>query len=165
MRRVRQPLGALNHFTATAGADIIRSEAYPADMRGDLLFTEPVGRLIRRAKIVKTDGLTQLRNVYPGSEFMLGTDPLFRPVNMRTGPDGLVYITDMYHGIIQEAQWTPRGSYLRAKIEQYQLDRITGHGRIWRLRFDGIPAVAATDASRRATRCLRSRLTSGSRGC
>ena len=147
MRRVRQPLGALNHFTATAGADIIRSESYPADMRGDLLFTEPVGRLIRRAKIVKTDGLTQLRNVYAGSEFMLGTDPLFRPVNMRTGPDGLVYITDMYHGIIQEAQWTPRGSYLRAKIEQYQLDRITSYGRIWRLRFDGIPAVAATDAS------------------
>ena len=43
----------------------------------------------------------------------------------------------MYHGIIQEAKWTPRGSYLRAKIEQYQLDKIIEHGRIWRLRYDG----------------------------
>src|SRR5690606_37457357 len=51
-----------------------------------------------------------------------------------------VYIADMYRGIIQEAQWVPRGSYLRAKVEQYQLDKITQHGRIWRLRFDGIPA-------------------------
>ena len=147
MRRVRQPLGALNHFTATAGADIVRGDRLPQDLRGDLLFAEPVGRLIRRAKIVKTDGLTQLRNAYSGSEFILGTDPLFRPVNMKTGPDGLVYITDMYHGIIQEAQWTPRGSYLRAKIEQHQLDKITSYGRVWRLRFDGLPAVPATDSS------------------
>src|SRR6476469_6064882 len=108
MRRVRQPLGALNHFTATAGADIIR---------GELLFTEPVGRLIRRAKIVKTDGLTQLRNAYPGSEFVLGTDPLFRPVNIRTGPDGTLYVADLYHGIVQEAQFLGGPtSYIRQKI-------------------------------------------------
>ena len=141
MRRVRQPLGALNHFTATAGAQIVRTDRYPQDMRGDLLFAEPVGRLIRRARIVKTDGLSQLRNVYPGSEFALGTDPLFRPVNLKLGPDGAIYIADLYHGIIQEAQWTPRGSYLRAKIEQYQLDKITDYGRIWRLRFDGTAAI------------------------
>jgi mono/diheme cytochrome c family protein len=143
MRRIRQPLGALNHFTATAGAQIVRTDRYPQDMSGDLLFAEPVGRLVRRAQIVKTDGLTQLRNVYPGSEFVLGTDPLFRPVNLKQGPDGAIYIADMYHGIIQEAQWTPRGSYLRAKIEQYQLDKITDYGRIWRLRFDGRAAIPA----------------------
>ena len=149
MRRIRQPLGALNHFTATAGAQIARTDRYPQDMHGDLLFAEPVGRLIRRAQIVKTDGLTQLRNVYPGSEFVLGTDPLFRPVNLKQGPDGAIYVADMYHGIIQEAQWTPRGSYLRAKIEQYQLDKITDYGRIWRLRFDGraaIPAIGSNPA-------------------
>ena len=46
----------------------------------------------------------------------------------------------MYQGIIQESQWTPRGSYLRAKIEQYQLDKVNQSGRIWRLRYDGYPA-------------------------
>jgi mono/diheme cytochrome c family protein len=143
MRRVRQPIGALNHFTATAGAQIVRTDRYPPDMRGDLLFAEPVGRLIRRARLVKTEGLTQLRNVYPGAEFVLGTDPLFRPVNLKLGPDGAIYVADMYHGIIQEAQWTPRGSYLRAKIEQHQLDKITDYGRIWRLRFDGRAAIPA----------------------
>ena len=143
MRRIRQPIGALNHFTATAGAQIVRTDRYPQDMRGDLLFAEPVGRLIRRARVVKTEGLTQLRNAYPGAEFVLGTDPLFRPVNLKLGPDGAIYVADMYHGIIQEAQWTPRGSYLRAKIEQYQLDKITDYGRVWRLRFDGVAAIPA----------------------
>lgn len=147
MRRVRQPIGALNHFTAAAGAQIVRSDRYPQDMRGDLLFAEPVGRLIRRARVVKSEGLTQLRNVYAGSEFVLGTDPLFRPVNLKLGPDGAIYVADMYHGIIQEAQWTPRGSYLRAKIEQYQLDKITDYGRVWRLRYDGVAAIPAIGAN------------------
>ncbi|MEO7192426.1 MAG: PVC-type heme-binding CxxCH protein [Vicinamibacterales bacterium] len=144
MGRVRMPLGTVNHATATNGPDIVRGHRLPADLLGDLLYAEPVGRLIRRAKIVKTEGLTQLRNAYPGSEFILSSDPLFRPVNIHTAPDGTVYIADMYRGIIQEAQWTGPGSYLRHKILQYQLDKITTHGRIWRLRFDGVPEVPAT---------------------
>ena len=53
----------------------------------------------------------------------------------------------MYHGIIQELQWSGPGSYLRAKIEQYQLDKVAAYGRIWRLRYDGRPAVPATDTN------------------
>src|SRR5690606_27178364 len=50
-----------------------------------------------------------------------------------TAPDGSMYITDMYHGIIQEGEWAGKGSYLRVKIEQYQLDKVIQLGRIWRL--------------------------------
>ncbi|MFL5333820.1 MAG: c-type cytochrome, partial [Geminicoccaceae bacterium] len=70
------------------------------------------------------------------SEFITSTDPLFRPVNMVTAPDGTIYLSDMYHGIIQESQWTRKGTYLRKKIEQYGFDKVTGHGRIWRLVHD-----------------------------
>ncbi|WP_396627052.1 c-type cytochrome [Luteitalea sp.] len=136
MPRVRTPIGTLNHFTATCGPDIVRGHRMPDDLRGDLLFAEPVGRLIRRAKISVTDGLTQLRNAYPGSEFVLSTDPLFRPVNLATAPDGTVFVADMYHGIIQESNWTKSGTYLRKKIEQYQFDKVVRRGRIWRLVHD-----------------------------
>ena len=57
---------------------------------------------------------------------------------MTTGPDGTIYIADMYRGMIEGAEWAKEGTYLRAKIKQYQLDKITGHGRIWRLTYDGI---------------------------
>ena len=146
MIRVRMPVGRLNHLTAASGADVVRAHRVPDDLRGDLLITEPVGRLIRRARIVKDGGLTQLRNAYPGAEFIASTDPLFRPINITTAPDGSIYIADMYHGIIQESNWTRPYSYLRRKIEQYQLDKIIAHGRIWRLRFDGVPEVPATPA-------------------
>jgi mono/diheme cytochrome c family protein len=137
------PTGVVNHATATGGPDIVRGHRVPADLVGDLLYTEPVGRLIRRADIVKNDGLTQVRNVYPKSEFILSTDPLFRPVNIKTAPDGTVYVADMYRGIIQEGEWARAGSYLRHKIFQYQLDKIVHLGRIWRLRFDGSPEFPA----------------------
>ena len=146
MIRVRMPVGRLNHLTAASGADVVRAHRVPDDLRGDLLITEPVGRLIRRARIVKDGGLTQLRNAYPGAEFISSTDPLFRPINVTSAPDGSIYIADMYHGIIQESNWTRPASYLRRKIEQYQLDKVIAHGRIWRLRFDGVPEVPATPA-------------------
>ncbi|MEO8482465.1 MAG: c-type cytochrome [Acidobacteriota bacterium] len=146
MGRVRVPLGVLNHFTAGAGIDVVRADRLPADLLGDVLVGEPVGRLVRRAKPVRIDGLTQLRNPYPGSEFILSSDLYFRPINLESGPDGTVYIADMYHGIIQDSQWTLPGSYLRHRIEQYQLDKVIGRGRIWRLRYDGVPAVPSTPA-------------------
>jgi mono/diheme cytochrome c family protein len=143
MRRVRMPLGVLNHFTATSGQAIVRGHRLPADTIGGLLLCEPVGRLIRRATVVKSQGVTQLRNAYPGSEFILSTDLFFRPVNIRTAPDGTMFVVDMYHGIIQESQWTPAKSYLRQKIQQYQLAPVIDRGRIWRLRFDGTSEIPA----------------------
>jgi mono/diheme cytochrome c family protein len=143
MPRVRTPANNLSHFTSTTGPEIVRSDKYPADLNGDLLFSDPVGRFVRRSKIVKTEGLTQVKNAYPGSEFIISTDPLFRPVNIKQGPDGAIYILDMYHGIIQDANWTGRGTYLRYKIQQYGLDKVINHGRIWRLRYDGVPAGTA----------------------
>ena len=68
-------------------------------------------------------------------------------MNISNAPDGTVYIADMYHGIIQELEWSGPGSYLRAKIEQYQLDKVAQHGRIWRLRYEGRPAVPAKVSS------------------
>ena len=136
--RVRLPDGTLNHFTAAAGPEIFRGHRLPQDMLGDLLFTEPVGRIVRRAKVMVTQGLTQLRNAYHKSEFIRSTDPLFRPVNVSNTPDGTIYISDMYTGIIQDAQFIPAGSYLRRKIAQYDLDTQHNWGRIWRIRHSSV---------------------------
>jgi mono/diheme cytochrome c family protein len=107
-------------------------------MIGDYFYGEAVARIVRRLRPVKEDGLTQLRNVYPLSEFIRSTDPLFRPVDMTTAPDGTMYITDMYRGIIQESQWSGPGTYLRQRIDQYALDKVVKHGRIWRLTYEGM---------------------------
>ena len=128
----------LNHTTSAAGVEIFRGDRLPADLAGDMLFGEPVGRLIRRAKIEVKDGVTRLRNAHEKDEFLRSSDPFFRPVNLINAPDGTVYITDMYRGIIQEGNWTRKGSYLRGVIDKYSMaDKING-GRIWRLVYDGL---------------------------
>ncbi|QIP12151.1 c-type cytochrome [Spirosoma aureum] len=139
MDEVRQPDGSLNRVTGAAGNDVYRGDRLPADLKGQYFYGEPVARIVRQINPIVTEGLTTLHNVYQDqkSEFLRSTDPLFRPVDMTTAPDGTLYITDMYHGIIQEGQWTQKGTYLRTKIEQYQLDKVVGLGRIWRITYEG----------------------------
>ena len=136
--RFRPEDKTLNHTTSSAGITVYRGDRLPADMEGDVFFDEPVGRLIRRAKVENKGGLTVLRNAYNKSEFLRSTDPYFRPVNITTGPDGCLYITDMYRGIIQEAAWVNEGSYLRKVVKKYGFQNVTDHGRIWRLVYDGM---------------------------
>ncbi|GAA4341214.1 hypothetical protein GCM10023149_53300 [Mucilaginibacter gynuensis] len=133
-----RPDSTLNHFTACTGQSIARGDRLPADIKGDLFICEPVGRLIRRAKVQDNDGKVSLVNAYNKEEFIASTDMNFRPVNSVTGPDGTQYIVDMYHGIIQEGNWTQKGSYLRPQIVSKGLDKNIGCGRIYRLVYDGI---------------------------
>ena len=128
----------LNHFTATSGVEIYRGDRLPAELRGNMFFGEPVGRLVRRAIVESKDGFTTLSNPHQDakSEFMRSTDPCFRPLNLATAPDGTLYIVDMYRGIIQEGNWVREGSYLRKVVEQYAFQNVVGHGRIYRLVHD-----------------------------
>lgn len=131
-KRIRAD-NTLNHFTASCGQSIFRGDRLPEDLRGDLLICEPVGRLIRRARVMNREGKIVLINAYYKKEFIAATDLNFRPVNTATGPDGCLYVVDMYRGIIQESDWTKEGSYLRPEILRKKLDKNIGRGRIYRL--------------------------------
>lgn len=131
-----KPDGTLNYFTGCCGQSIQRGSALPADTLGDYFVCEPVGRLVRRAKIDVVAGKRVLRNAHPGSEFLRSTDPNFRPIWSANGPDGCLYFVDMYRGIIQESNWVKADSYLRPQVLALGLEKNIGRGRIWRLVHD-----------------------------
>ncbi len=135
-KRFRPEDNTLNHFTATCGEAIYRGDRLPEELRGDLFFSEPVGRLIRRSKVDVREGITHLKNAHPGSEFIRSTDPNFRAMHMVNAPDGSMYIVDMYRGIVQQGNWTKPGSYLRGVIDEYGFAKNIGRGRIYRLTHD-----------------------------
>ena len=135
----RMPDGSLMYVTAGAGNDIFRGDRLPKDLVGDYLYGEIVARIVRRLKVVKREGLTRLENAYLRSEFIRSLDPLFRPIDMATGPDGTLYVVDMYRGVVEWAPGARSGTYLRQKIDQYQMDRVRSNGRVWRVTYDGIP--------------------------
>ncbi len=140
MQAVRMPEGTLNRVTGASGNDLFRGHRLPGDLKDQYFYGEPVARIVRQVRAEENEGLYLLHNVYQDqqAEFIRSLDPLFRPVDMATAPDGTMYIVDMYHGIIQEGEWTPEGSYLRVKIQQYQLDKVINLGRIWRLTHESI---------------------------
>jgi len=131
-RRLRED-GTLNYFTGIAGQEIFRGHRLPPEANGDLFIPEPVGRLIRRAKVRNENGKKVLYNAYDQKEFMASTDLNFRPIQAKTGPDGSLYIVDMYRGIIQESNWTREGSHIRPVIVRKELDKNFGRGRIYRI--------------------------------
>lgn len=127
----------LNHFTGACGQSIYRGNTLPQDLVGDYIICEPVARIIRRAKVINLRGKIIVQNAYYKQEFIASTDMNFRPVNSYTGPDGNLYIVDMHRGIIQQGNWTRPGSFLRGKIDAKGLAKNVGHGRIYRLVYDG----------------------------
>ena len=133
LHRVRPEDKTLNYTTSAAGVDIYRGDRLPRELYGNMFFGEPAGRLVRRATIEVKDGITHLTNPYVHSEFIRSRDPNFRPVNFITAPDGTLYITDMYRGIIQESAWVRPGSFMRPHVQENQLENNFGRGRIWRL--------------------------------
>ncbi len=131
--------GTLRSFTAACGQSFFRADGLGEDVNGDYFICEPVGRLVRRSKVKYLDsGHLELLNPYEDSigEFITSNDGNFRPVNTYTGPDGCLYVVDMYRGVIQEKSFmTP---YLKQEILKSKYDKNIGRGRIYRIKRDDI---------------------------
>lgn len=111
---------------------VYRGEKYPRDLYGNAFITDSPTNLVHRI-IVDDDGQGRLtgRNGYERGEFLASSDERFRPVNLFDGPDGNLYVVDMYRGVVQaEGIWS---EYLTGYIKQNNLQLPVGRGRIWRV--------------------------------
>lgn len=126
----------LVNFTAACGPLVYRGGAYGNDFEGNIFVAEPSANLIKR-NILRDSGYHALgRQAYQGKEFIASTDERFRPVNLHLGPDGTMYILDMYRGIIQHKTYlTP---YLKNEIGTRSLSQPLNCGRIYRVLPEGM---------------------------
>lgn len=128
MDGVLDSTGRLVNFTAACG---------PLIYRGGLLgginafVAEPAANLVKR-NVLSEDGYRIVgEQAYRGREFLASSDERFRPVNLHDGPDGALYVVDMYRGIIQHSTYlTP---YLKNEIGMRGLTLPLGMGRIYRV--------------------------------
>jgi mono/diheme cytochrome c family protein/glucose/arabinose dehydrogenase len=111
---------------------IYRGDQLPEELYGNAFISDSTTNLVHRYRIVD-DGTGRLHAVdgYAKGEILASWDERFRPVNLLTGPDGTLYVVDMYRGVVQErVYWT---EYLRDYVRSRDLERPTGLGRIWRI--------------------------------
>lgn len=63
-----------------------------------------------------------------GSEFLASTDSWFRPTTVTTGPDGALWITDMYRLVIEHPEWIDdqreKELFLRAGHDRGRIYRV-----------------------------------------
>lgn len=123
--------GTLSKPTGTCGALIYRGDAFPAAYRGNAFIPEPCANLVKRFTMSEKDGIVTATNTAKTTEFLTSTDERFRPVNAADGPDGALYIVDMYRGIIQHQSFLTH--YLIANIKDRKLETPFNQGRIWRI--------------------------------
>jgi mono/diheme cytochrome c family protein/glucose/arabinose dehydrogenase len=147
--RILDEEGKIREVTAACAPLVYRSSRFPAEFRGNVFFAEPAGNLVKRLLIEPTpDGGLRGVNAYDGREFLTSTDERFRPVNFAEGPDGALYIVDMYRGVIQHRNFVT--SFLRKQIEERRLDVPIGMGRIYRVVPDEPAAPASAPALQQA---------------
>ena len=132
-------VSAKRGFTSACGQSIFRGHKLPIADRGRLFVADPTIHVVRRANMGDRDGLVWFDKAEPGDEeFLLSSDVNSRFMNTAHGPDGTLYVTDMYRGIIQDAGWLSPDP--RKNIVANGLHDNNQHGRIWRIRHqDHVP--------------------------
>ena len=124
--------GRLKEFTANTGPLVYRGDQFGPEYVGNVFLGEVAGRLIRRDLITEKDGFLSAANAYDRREFLFSHDERFRPVYTANGPDGALYVVDMYRGIIEGYLF--QTSYLRKQILARGLEQPFGNlGRIYRI--------------------------------
>lgn len=121
----------LLNFTAACGPLIFNSGMFGDSYYGNAFVAEPAGNLIKRNILSNSGYAVTGKQAYTNREFLASTDERFRPVNLSLGPDGALYIVDMYRGIIQHKTYlTP---YLKGQIKARDLTKPLNAGRIYRI--------------------------------
>lgn len=135
-----QPSG---FFTAATGITVYRGDAWPAEYQGNLFVGEPANNLVYRAA-PQPDGLSLVApRADQDAEFLASTDVWFRPVQFENGPDGALYVLDMYRELIEGAPFIPE------EVIKH-LDPVGGQdkGRIYRIVPKGFQQPAQTDLTK-----------------
>src|SRR5690606_11434600 len=123
--------GTLERFTAVCAPLVYRGHRLPADLYGNVFVAEPAANLVSRLVLEDNGSTLVARKAYERGEFLASTDERFRPVYVSNAPDGMLYIVDMYRGVIQDRSSTTQ--YLRDYIIKKKLDAPIGYGRIYRV--------------------------------
>jgi putative membrane-bound dehydrogenase-like protein len=100
---------AANRMTSGCGLCVYRDTLLGESFYGNTFTCEPVHNLVTRLVLGQKAGqLTRNRaDGEQNAEFLASTDNWFRPVQARCGPDGALYVVDMYRFVIEHPRWIP----------------------------------------------------------
>jgi putative membrane-bound dehydrogenase-like protein len=130
-----------NQFTAACGVHVYEGDAFPTEMHGAAFTCDPTGSLVHMERVAPLGAVQRGTPLAADREFLASRDAWFRPVDLTVGPDGGLYIVDMYRAVIEHPDWMPAELKTRKDL-LWGEDR----GRIWRV----VPKAFDRQTARRA---------------
>jgi putative heme-binding domain-containing protein len=109
------------------GMEFLHSSHFPPEMQGRIVIGGYYANLLEWHELQLVDGIYQTRLL---PNLIETKNNVFRPIEVRCGPDGALYVADWYNPIIGHYQ----ASYRHP-------DRDKSHGRVWRVTHRGRPLV------------------------
>jgi len=124
--------------TAACGLGVYRGDLMP-DLTGEVFVCDPTAQLVTRNRFMANGASFVAERIGERRDFLVSGDEWSRPVQVRNGPDGALYVCDMYRRFIDHARFFPedfsKSHYMRAGFDQ---------GRIWRVVPKGKKAAPIT---------------------
>jgi putative heme-binding domain-containing protein len=109
------------------GIEIVTGRHLPDDWQGNVITNDFRANRVVRYQLTDENG-TYVSKQMP--DVITSTDVAFRPIDVKMGPDGAIYIADWYNPIIQHGE-----------VDFRDKRRDKTHGRIWRITAKGRPLV------------------------
>ncbi len=137
------PVGELVQFhlsgqrgrpTSACGLGLYRDVTLGESFYGNAFVCEPVNQLVHR-RMLRPEGVTfagYRAEEEQDREFLSSTDNWFRPVQMRTAPDGSLLVVDMYRYLIEHPKFLSPES-----VEKLNVRAGETRGRIYRVTRKG----------------------------
>ena len=116
------------YVTSACGLTIYNGTALPYEYRGNSFVCEPAANLVHRDVLVPDRVTFTAKRAYPTNEFLASPDNWFRPVNLSIGPDGALYVCDMYRKTIEHPEYLPEAT---RKVTDFESGK--DMGRIYRV--------------------------------
>lgn len=125
------------YFSGSCGITYYNGGAMGPEYDQSLWVADVVLNLLHVDKLTPSGAAMSAGRITPKREVLASMNRSFRPVNMTVGPDGALYVIDMYRQVIEHPEWIPDD------IEKtLDLEAGKDKGRIYRLVRDGFPAPA-----------------------
>ncbi len=124
--------GHAGSFSAACGVKVWQGKSLlTPECAGAVFSCDPTGNLVHADRLVAKGATFVASPLYPGREFLASRDDWFRPVFLARGPEGAMYVADMYRKVIEHPDYLPEEVRKHTDFE-------TGKtmGRIWRIRAE-----------------------------